>query len=115
MGRVDNAPAWSDLNLLDQPCDRPAAKRNEAVVDFLGLLGGVNVHWAVFRGSDDGVERFGRYGPERMRSDADITVGQGDDDFARARNDPEKAVGIIEEAPLLGSGRRTAESAIGIE
>src|SRR5262249_32327589 len=37
---VDDAPAWPDPDLLEEPCDRPAAERDEAVVNLFRLLGG---------------------------------------------------------------------------
>jgi hypothetical protein len=90
--------------MLKEPFDRPAAERNEAVVDLFRLLGSVNVYRSILDCSDDGVERFGCHGAERMRRDTHIGVGQSGDDLTRARDNLEEPVGIIEEAPLFGRG-----------
>ena len=43
MRGVDQAPARVDLRIVEQPFDRPRAGPREAILDFLRLLGGVDV------------------------------------------------------------------------
>ena len=62
-----------------------------------------------------GLQRVGRDRAQRMGHNADGRIWQSANRRARAFEEPEKAVGRIEKAPLRLSRRRTAEPTISIK
>ena len=64
MGGVDQAPARIDTGMIEQPFDRPRARPGEAGLDFLHLLGGVDVHRPAFGQRNDLRQFLGRDGAQ---------------------------------------------------
>ena len=93
--------------------DRPLAAPGEAVVDFLGLLG----HMDMDRGHrvdpcQDLVQELGRDSPQRVRREAEAAQRMAGDCAAQGFLDLQVAIGIIDEAALPGDRRLPAEAAV---
>ena len=112
--RVDQAPARVDAE-VEEPFDRAAAELRDAFLDFLRLLGGVDVDRPGRRRIDHDAQRLRRHGAQRMRRDADARIGQTSDDLLRARDEFEEPLGVVDEAALSVGRRRAAEPAVGVE
>ncbi len=86
MGGVDQAPARIDIRVVQQPVDRTGAERRDAILDFPGLLGGMDVDRTVQAAGDNALQRLRRHRAQRMRRNADTGRGQCGDDVARPRD-----------------------------
>ena len=58
VGRVHQAPARVDRHLVHEPGDRTPVRPGDAVVDFLDLLGDVDVDRTIGRGGNDRAQRL---------------------------------------------------------
>ncbi len=68
---MDEAPFLVDAGVVDQPAHRTRAQRGDAVLDFLDLLGGVDVDEAAACERNKFGEFFGRHGAKAVRGDPD--------------------------------------------
>ncbi len=75
VGRVDEAPALIDRCILKQPLDRPCAGPGQAILDFLDLLGDVNVDRAVAGKPDRDRQLVRRDGAQAVRRNTDLSAG----------------------------------------
>ncbi len=98
-----------------QPFDRPLAERGDALLHFLRLLRGVDMDRPLGRRVANGAQRLWCHRAQRMRRDADARRRQIGNDGARALDEPEKPLRIVEEAALAIGRCRAAESAEGVE
>jgi hypothetical protein len=112
--RVDQAPARIDRRVIEQPFDRAQAAPLDAVVDFLGLLGDVDVDRcrAVdgFEAGDGVAQPFRRHCAQRMRRHAQprvLRIAHGLQRFEQAQH----RLGRAHEAALALVGRLVAEAA----
>ena len=75
VGRVDEAPVLVDARMVEEPPHRPRARPGDAVLDFLDLLGDVDVDRTV---AGQGRRQFGKFarghGAQAVRRDADRLV-----------------------------------------
>ena len=98
-----------------QPLHRAGAERGDAVLDFLHLLGGVNVDRPVRTGRHHLRQGLRRHRAQRMRRDADTCRGQCGDDVLRPCDQLEEAIDVVEEALLPRRRRRIVEATGHIE
>ena len=69
MGGVDQAPACIDLDIVVEPLQRARAAPGQAVVDFLLLLGNMDMHRAVGgAGRQHGLDLLRRYRPQGVKA-----------------------------------------------
>ncbi len=94
---------------------RPRAEAGDAIVHFLGLLGGMDMHRAGGEDRGDLAQLLRRDRTQRMRCDPDRRTRQLRHDLARALHQGHEAVGRIDEADLSGIGRGAAKAAIRIK
>jgi hypothetical protein len=116
---VDDAPAFAERAVAQQPLDGAEFRPREAVVDFLGLLGGVDVDRGrpvdAVETVDEPAQRLRRYGAKRMRCRAEADFGVGSVLGGERRDHGEDVVGVGDEPPLSRRRRRAAEPAGAIE
>ncbi|MGY4349918.1 hypothetical protein ACVWXM_006411 [Bradyrhizobium sp. GM7.3] len=100
VGGVNEAPALIDGCVLQQPLHRTSSGPRQAILDFLHLLGGMNVHRAALREWNDSRKLGRRYGAQAVRRDADICARQSFNDLARGSHQCGKLINRTDEAAL---------------
>ncbi len=73
---MNQAPLLVDVIVIEQPIDGTPAGPGEAIVNFLGLFGDVNVDGRLVGHGGDGGQLFRRHGAQRVRSHADNAGAQ---------------------------------------
>jgi hypothetical protein len=68
---MHEAPAFIYWLMIEQPLNRPSAAPGDAIVDFLHLLGDVQVQWCARRERHERGQLLRRDGAQTMRRDAD--------------------------------------------
>ena len=100
-----SAPALVDRQRVQQIFDRRAAAPGEAVLDFAGLLGDVDVDRAAACERQDLVDLFRRRGAERMGGNADPGAWLVRRHAGRRFHQAGEAVDVVDEPPLARGGR----------
>ena len=98
VGGVDQAPAWIDPCIVEQPLHRPRAERGDALLHLLRLLGGMDVDRPLRASPGNRAQVLGRHRAQRMRRDPDTRARQICHDRAACAPQRQKAVRIVEEA-----------------
>ena len=115
VGRVHEAPLFVDARMVDEPPHRPGARPGDAVLDFLHLLGGMDVDWSV-PGQWQQFRKLARaHGAKAMRRDADRLVSFPLDQPAAIVDETRERGDVVDEPPLLRFGRRAAECRMSVE
>ncbi len=109
------APSPVDGRMIEQPLDRPRARPSDAIVDFLHLLGRMDVKRTGRRKRRHARQFLGRHRPQTVRSDTQIGIGQLRNRFAACLEQFRKPIDVVQEAALAGRGRRAAKIAVCIE
>ena len=113
VSRVDEAPAFVDPGVIEQPFNRSRAAPCDAVGDFLHLFGGVDMHRPCRRQVEQRRQFIGRHGAKRVGRDPDIGVAG---EFGpRGVEQRGKAVDVVEETPLPRARRRRIEIAMRVK
>ena len=113
--RMDGAPAGIHRQRVQQIFDRAPAAPGDAVFDFRGLFGDVDVDWAAACERQDLADLFHRRGAERMGRYTDPGACSPLKMPPGALHQAGEAVDIVDEPPLTRSGRKPAEAAMGVE
>ena len=113
--RMDGAPASVYRQQVQQIFDRTATAPGEAVLDFSGLFGNVDVDRTAACERQDLVDLFDCRGAERVGCYADPGSWVACKMPAGAFHQAGEAVDVVDEPPLAGSGRKPAEAAMGVE
>ena len=96
-------------------CDRAPARPGHAILDFLHLLGGMDVNRPAFGERNDRREFVRCHGAQAVRRDADIGAGQARDGLARGGHQFGELIDRADEAALAVMRRGAAEGAVRIE
>ncbi|MGY3120070.1 hypothetical protein ACVWXQ_004007 [Bradyrhizobium sp. S3.14.4] len=106
---MDETPALIDRRVLQQPLHRPSSRPGQAIVDFLHLLGGMDMHRPAIRERNDRREFVRRHRAQAVRRDADIGVRQSADRLARSCHQRGELIDRADEAALSGMRCGAAE------
>jgi hypothetical protein len=113
--RMHDAPLRVDPGVLQQPFDRARAAPGDAIVDFLVLFRGVDMDWCA---DELGARERDDLG-ELMRRDRSEAVRRHADDLTflprQLSDQPQKAAGVVDKAPLCRERRCAAEIRVRIK
>ncbi len=115
VSRMHQAPALIDRRVLEQPGNRSTSRPRVALVDFLGLLGDMNMYRRRARHVRDGEQFFLRDRTQAMRSDADLGRWQLRRQTTAAFQQSLIAIERVDEAPLRVARGRATERRVRIE
>ena len=85
---MNQAPARSDVGMIEQPFHGPRARPGKARFDLGDLFGDMDMDRAFPARARICRELGGRDSAQRMRSDADVGAIQRSNDFARSLEKP---------------------------
>ncbi|MCY1237983.1 hypothetical protein D9M72_507010 [compost metagenome] len=115
MRGVDCAPALVDGHFVKQPLNRTTATPGEAVVDFLGLFGDMDMDRTTYRRCiEDRAHLLGRRRTQRMNGIAERVTGLAAERL-EALQKRKETIRIMQEGPLPGIRRNAAEIGMRVE